>query len=169
MMRKIIALLLPLCLLLSGCWDYKDLNKLSIVSGIAFDKAEDGGITVTLEIVDRSSSPRQDGLRTRAVEASGHDADSAVEKLAKGLDFELYFGVAAVAVFGKDTPREELKTWLLKNREVRETMYVIYADKAGEKLQTEEDGGIAAFKLRDILNASKEEKPLELYQIGRRK
>jgi len=167
-MRKLFILLLPACLVLSGCWDYKDLNKLSIVSGIAFDNAEDSGITVTLEIVDRSSSPRSDGLRTRTVAMTGRDAESAVKELSKGLDFELYYGAVAVAIFGKDTPRDELKTWLLKKREVRETVYVIYADKAGEKLQTDEDGGIAAYKLRDILNASKEERPLELYRVGRR-
>jgi spore germination protein KC len=166
-MRKLFALLLTLCLLLSGCWDYKDLNKLSVVSGIAFDNAADGGIKVTLEIVDRSSSPRSDGLRTRAVAESGRDAESAVEKLARGLDFELYYGAIAVAVFARDTPKAELKSWLLRKHEVRETVYVIYADDAGEMLQTEEDGGIAAYKLRDILNASKEARPLELYKTVR--
>ena len=166
-MRRLLLLLLPCCLLFAGCWDYKDLNKLSIVSGIAFDNAKDGGITVTMEIVDRSSSPRQDGLRTRTVKASGKNPDQAVYKLSKTLDFELYYGAMAVAVFGKNVPCGELKTWLLQNREVRETVYVIYAEEGWKKLQTEEDGGIAAFKLRDILNASKEKSPVELYQIGR--
>jgi spore germination protein KC len=166
-MRKFLIFLPVLCFLLSGCWDYKDLNKLSIVSGIAFDRGEGGGIKVTLEIVDRSSSTKKEGLRTRTVAGSAGDVNSAVEKLARGLDFELYYGAVAVAVFGKDVPREELEAWLFRNRELRETVYIIYADKAGEMLQSKEDGGIAAFKLRDILNASKEEKPLELYKLGR--
>ncbi|MDR0326402.1 MAG: hypothetical protein LBI19_09945 [Oscillospiraceae bacterium] len=166
-MRKYLAALLAFCFLpLSGCWDYKDLNKLSIVTGMAFDSAEDGKVKVTLEIVDRSSSPKKEGLRTRAVEVTGRDADEAVRKAAKGLDFELYFGAMAVAVFGKDTPYGDLRGWLLKNREVRETVYIVFAEEAGAMLHTEEDDGIAAYKLRDILDASKDAKPLELYKAG---
>jgi len=166
--RKTVLLLLSVCFLLSGCFDYKDLNKLSIITGIAFDKAEEGGVTVTLEIVDRSSSPKKDGLRTRTVAESGRDAEEAVKKLTRGLDFELYYGAMAVVIFGKDVPRKELETWVLSKREVRETAYIIYADDAGAKLHTDEEDGIAAYKLRDILDASKGERPLELYQIARR-
>ncbi|MDR0293185.1 MAG: hypothetical protein LBH95_03420 [Oscillospiraceae bacterium] len=158
------ALILWLCVFCSGCWDYKDIDKLSVVTGIGFDRAEGGGIKVTLEIVDRSSSPKKEGLRTRAVSGAGRTAEDAVQKLARGLDFEMYYGAMAVAIFGKDTPREELREWLLNKREVRQTVYVLYEDEAGKLLQTEEDGGIAAYKLRDILDASKREKPLELYR-----
>ncbi|MCL1807791.1 MAG: hypothetical protein FWG31_08825 [Oscillospiraceae bacterium] len=162
-MRRCLPLFLLLCFLLSGCWDYKDLNKLSIVTGMAFDKDEHGNLKVLMEIVDRSSSPKKEGLRTRVVESTGRNMDEAAEKLSKGLDFELYFGAMAVVIFSKDAPAEELRKWLLENREVRETVYIIKSDDAGKLLQTEEDGGIASYKLRDILEASKEEKPLQLY------
>ena len=165
-MRKFLTLVLPVCLLLSACWDYKDLNKLSVVTGMAFDTEADGRLRVTLEIVDRSASPEKEGLRTRSVEASGRDVEEAVGKAERGLEYKLYYGAMAVAVFGQDAPADKLQKWLLDNREARETVYVIHADEAWKKLQTEEDGGIASYKLRDILDASKEEKPLELYRAG---
>ena len=165
-MRKLITALLLFCFLLSGCWDYKDLDKLSIVTGMAFDKAEDGRLKVTLEIVDRSSSPKKEGLRSRIFQQEGRNVDEAAQKLSKGLDFELYYGALAVVIFGKETPRPELRQWLLDNREVRETVYVVYAEDAGELLLNKEEDILAAYKLRDILEASKDEKPLELYKAG---
>jgi spore germination protein KC len=158
------TLIVLLCLLLSGCWDYKDLNKLSIVTGMAFDQAKDGKLKVTLEIVDRSSSPKKEGLRTRSVEVTEKNAKEAVQKAARGLDFELYYGALAVVIFGDGVKEGELLDWLHDNREVRETVYIVRAEKAGKKLQTEEDGGIAAYMLRDILDASEDAKPLELYR-----
>ena len=163
-MRRLIPLLL--CFVLSGCWDYKDLDKLSIVTGMAFDRAEAGRIKVTWEIVDRSSSPKKEGLRSRVFEQTGRDIDEAAQKLSKGLDFELYYGALAVVIFGQDTPRAELRQWLLDNREVRETVYVICAEEAGELLLNKEEDILAAYKLRDVLDASKDEKPLELYKAG---
>jgi spore germination protein KC len=162
-MRRCLPLFLILCVLLSGCWDYKDLNKLSIVAGMAFDRDEYGNLKVLAEIIDRSSSPKKEGLRTRVVEATGRDMDEAEKALSKGLDFELYYGAMAVVIFSGDAPAEDLRKWLLNNREVRETVYIINSDDAGELLQTEEDGGIASYKLRDIMEASKDEKPLQLY------
>jgi hypothetical protein len=141
------------------------LNKLSIVTGMAFEDEEDGEVKISLEIVDRSAGPQQEGLRTRVVEGTGRDAGDAVGKLSKGLDFELYYGAMAVVIFGGDEPCLKALGWLMKNREVRETVYVVFDEKAGELLKTEEEGGIAAYKLRDILDASEDEKPLELYKM----
>jgi hypothetical protein len=99
------------------------------------------------------------------VDETGGSVDEAVRKLAKELDFELYYGAMAVAIFGSGEPDMEILSWLIKNHEVRETVYAVFDPKAGELLQTEEDGGIAAYKLRDILDANKDEKPLELYRL----
>jgi spore germination protein KC len=163
-MRKIFAALL-LCALLSGCFDYKDLDKLCVVTGMAFDKGEDEKIKVALEVVERTTQPREKDLQTLVVEEEGKTISEAVKKLSKGLDFELYYGAMALAVIGEDVARQEVFEWLLENGEVRETVLIIYTDEAGKKLQSEEDGGIAAYKLRDILEASrKENPPLELYK-----
>jgi spore germination protein KC len=159
-MRRLLAVILPLCFLLCGCWDYKDLNKLSIVTGMAF--GDEGKIL--LEIVDRTTGPKKDGLRTRVVEATGRDTQDAIDKLSKGLDFALYYGAMAVVIFDRDEPCPDVLDWLIKNREVRETVYVLFGDSG--LLQTEEEeNGIAAYTLRDIIDASEDEKPLELYKM----
>lgn len=45
---------------LSGCWNYREVDKLTTVAGIAIDKGvEDGQIKLTVEVVDGS------GGRTR--------------------------------------------------------------------------------------------------------
>jgi spore germination protein KC len=165
-MRKLVIFVLPALFILSGCWDYKDLNKLSIVAGMGFDDAGGGEIKVTIEIIDRSSAPKKNGLRTRSVEIAEKSIGNAVEKISKGLDFELYYGAMAVAVIGDGAPVKTVETWLRDERDVRETVYIVRAENASELLQTEEDGGIASYTIRDIIDASEDDKPLELYKTG---
>lgn len=163
--KRLLVCLFLICVMMSGCWDYKDLDKLSIVSGIAFDKAEDGQIKVTLEIIDRASQVKKEGLRSRSITVTARSADDAMREIAHQLDFELYFGNMAIALFGEDTPHKSLIEWLHGNREVRETVYLAAAKEAGELLDTK-DGGVSAFALRDLLDASDELKPAELYRAG---
>lgn len=48
--RKLLALVLSISLLLTGCWDRIEINDIAIVLAIAVDKEKDGNIRVSLEI-----------------------------------------------------------------------------------------------------------------------
>ena len=53
-MKKAIILLyillpIPLC---TACWDYREVDKMTIVAGIAVDRAYDGELLLTFEAVD---------------------------------------------------------------------------------------------------------------------
>lgn len=54
-MRKLFRIFLCVCivnpLLLTACWDYKDIEEFTIVAGVAIDKADQGKYLATIEIV----------------------------------------------------------------------------------------------------------------------
>lgn len=67
---KCIKLMIIVVLILvtqTACWDNKDITKLALVSGVALDKAEDGKIEITVQIV-KPSSIKPGGDNTLPVE-----------------------------------------------------------------------------------------------------
>lgn len=60
-MMKVLSVCLPLLLLpvlLTGCWERKELNELAFVLGLGLDKVEDGYM-VTMQVVIPSSITSQ--------------------------------------------------------------------------------------------------------------
>ena len=56
-MKKIIFSFIVV-LLTSGCWNYKELNEYSIVTGIAIDKSDNGyKVSVLISNVPKGNSP----------------------------------------------------------------------------------------------------------------
>ena len=56
-MKKILVLLIPF--ILCGCWNYKELNQLAIVSGMAIEKENDEYV-LTAQIINSQKSDVQD-------------------------------------------------------------------------------------------------------------
>ncbi len=159
MIRKSFAVVLTL-VFLSGCWDYKDLDRLSIVTGMAFDRGEGGTVNVTLQVTDNSVSDENAAIGTRTLTASGKTVEFAVREAKKQLEHEIYYGNMVIAVFGRSFPVEEAVTWLKGVRGIRETLYLAVSEEAVFL-----DEGFAAFRMRDILDASETVKPVELYRF----
>ena len=61
-----LALSLPLC----GCWNNFDLDSLAIVAGIGFDRADDGQMQVTAEVLNPSVSEGMRGSIVYTVEGA---------------------------------------------------------------------------------------------------
>ena len=65
-MNKYISLILILicCLLLTGCWSYREINSLYIVAGIAIDKvAGTDKYNITTEFINIKENEREEGFR----------------------------------------------------------------------------------------------------------
>ena len=64
MNKKIVAVILTITfssLLLTGCWDRKELNQLGIAMAIGLDKGDDGKIQLTSQIVRPGAMEKQGG------------------------------------------------------------------------------------------------------------
>jgi spore germination protein KC len=121
-----LTLVLAVCLVLCGCGDYRSLNALIFVSGIAVDKnPETGDYIVNFEIMNLQENIKQQGLSSTVVESSGRTIPEAVRNVNKRVTSKLYFGHATVLIISEQLALDgeigQILDWLLRESELRET------------------------------------------------
>lgn len=128
-MKKIL-LLLPLLFLLTGCYNYRELNDLAIVSGISIDKENDEYI-LTAEVVnpkkesDASSSNEPQFI---TYTSKGKSLQEAFRKVVKESPKKLYGGQINILIIDEDTAKSNLNSimdFLARDPEVRSEFYVL--------------------------------------------
>ncbi len=156
-------LILSLVFLLSGCWNYRGLNEMSVVIGIAVDKApESGCYHLTFEIVDLSSSMRDKGAQSKIIESEGKTIFDSVRNAKKRVNNKLYIGQTQIVVFSEEIARSEdlsgITDWFLRDSEMRETIYVLISQEktAREIIASKGIGqGIVSNEIREIVENDK--------------
>lgn len=84
------AMLILLCVSLCGCWDYRGLDQLIFVSGIAVDKnPETGDYMVTYEIMNMQGNIKQEGLSAKIVESTGRTIAEAVQNANRRVTYRI--------------------------------------------------------------------------------
>ena len=131
-MKKIILFLI--CLILCGCNDYAELNKLSIVTAVAIDKNKDK-YEVTLLI---ANSPKQDTsakegeAKTTVYKARGKTVAQAIKTIDKKTPKELYFSHINVVVISEEIGKDgflKIADWLIRHPKTRNRFYLIGVNK----------------------------------------
>ncbi len=136
-MKKKLALILLvilLALLFGGCWNYRGLDEMVIVAGIAIDKNPiTGNYMFSFEIVDVSTPIKEEGPKPVIVESEGKTFFDAVRNAKKRVVSKLYFGHAQVVILSEDVARNEnlneIIDWFLRDAEVRETLCVVVSQE----------------------------------------
>ena len=165
-MRKIlVCLLLTLFLLpLSGCWNYRGLDEMTIVSAIAIDKDEkSGNYKLSFEFVDVSGPVKEKGPKGKIIEAEGKTIFDALRNAKKRSENKLYVGHAQVLILSKTLAKTEdlspLLDWLMRDGEVRETMYMAISQEptAADVLRGDGlDQQVIGIKFRELLDEDNE-------------
>lgn len=131
-MKKIILLII--CLILCGCNDYAELNKLSLVTAAAIDKNENK-YEVTLLI---ANSPKQDTsakegeAKTTVYKAKGNTVASAIKAIDRKTPKQLYFSHINVVVISEEIGKEgflKIADWLIRNPQTRNRFYLVQVNK----------------------------------------
>ena len=173
-----LMLLLILCFALSGCWNYRDLDTLDIVSGIAVDRdPESDKYLLTFEIIDTASAG-DDEIGTIYVESEGETIFDAIRNSKRRLINKLYGGNLQAMIISHQIAEAEgvdvILEELLRDGEPRETMSIAISqqDTAREILLTEGiDSKIIAYEIHDMIMEDSEvtasTKDLPLYQAYR--
>lgn len=135
-------LIVVLCLPLSGCWDYRGLNKISIVTGVAIDRQEESRrYHLTIETIDFSAAGKESAGKPQIVETEGTTIYDAVRNAKKRLAKKLYFGDIKVIVISSQIAREEginsVLDWFLRDIELRQTATpIISQEKTAKEILT---------------------------------
>lgn len=129
-MKKLIIFIL--CLFLSGCGNYAELNSLSIVTGIAIDKDEENyEISFLIANSPKSQTSSKEGeAKTTVYTGKGKTIPEAAEEIAQISPKQLYFGHINVVIISEDIAKEgvfKVSDWLLRNPQTRKKFYLLQA------------------------------------------
>ncbi|KJB84520.1 hypothetical protein AZ66_30790, partial [Paenibacillus sp. E194] len=103
-------LLLLLGLLVSGCWNRREMNDLAIAVGMGIDKAENGQYEVFVQVVDPGevSARKPSGNRAPVTlySAKGNTVFQAIRRMTTITPRKVYFSHLRIFVFGEEMARE---------------------------------------------------------------
>jgi len=161
---KKLFIILPVIfgILLSGCWDKKELNEVALVIGVGLDKVEDESYKITAQVIKPSSGQDKAGgseLPTWSISATGKTVMSAIRNLNESSPRRLYWAHLQIIIFGEELARESLSpiiTWFERDRDSRAGSYLIVTNGLAEDLlnQKIELGNVPAKSMAELLKAS---------------
>ena len=132
MVRRIVHLIgiIFISLLLSGCWDKREINDLAIATAISIDKKDDE-YHVSAQVVLPSELSMKGGMGSSPVtlyEASGKSVNEAIRKLTQVSPRIIYLGHLRVVVISEELAKEGIATtvdFLSRGWELRSDFYMI--------------------------------------------
>ncbi|MDQ6596115.1 Ger(x)C family spore germination protein [Bacillus salipaludis] len=117
-------------ILLTGCWNRRELNELSILLGLGIDKDNEQYI-ITAQVVNPSEIASKQGGSGKApvvvYQGKGETLFEAVRKVTTVAPRKLYFAHLRILVFGEELAKEgigEMIDFLLRNSEIRNDFYI---------------------------------------------
>jgi spore germination protein KC len=158
--RTLCVLLIAALFLLTGCWDYRGLNQMTIVAGLAVDESETnpGWYTLTFEIVDTDTPSEQGQVGSRKLVTEGATIFEAIHNSNKQLNREMYFGNMDVLIISQGLAAAQgidaVMDAFLRDTTTREDLMVLISKEktAGELIEPKEgDNMILAYKISEGL------------------
>lgn len=140
MNRYIIFLIVIfLCLSLSGCWNYHELDDFYIVAGMSVDKAKDGELfNVAVEVINSEETNLKPNIESQVIEAKGVSIFDAVRDIIKISAKKLYWSHATTIIISEDMAKEgilPILDWVSRDQEPRLNMDVfISREKTAKEL-----------------------------------
>jgi len=149
-----VAFLLIFPLLLSGCWNNRDLNEITIVAGLGLDRTEDGKILLTVQMVEpaaiqstSSGKGKGGGAQPKPVLVASYEGETvfeAVRGILSIVDKKLFLTTSQVLILGERLSQdgiEEALDYFQRDHVIDYTMDVLAAKDVtpGEILEIETD------------------------------
>lgn len=158
---KILSAIIICSVLITGCWDRRELNEIGIVVAIALDKDESGNIVMTSQVVRPGALKREGGgppsLPIELVTAQGSTVAEAVKNISKQFDRIAFFAHTKVLVVSEEVARQGLQPILdyqMRNNNTRNLVWLIVAKDSPAKEFVRTDYGIESVQatyLEDII------------------
>jgi len=135
-----IAYLLIFPLLLTGCWNNRDLTEINIVAGLGLDRTEDGKILLTVQVVEpaaiqstSSGKGKGGGVQPKPVFVASYEGETVFEAIRNMLsivDKRLFLSTAQVLILGERLTQdgiEEVLDFFQRDHEIDYSMTVLVA------------------------------------------
>lgn len=139
----LIAFLLIFPLLLTGCWNNRDLTEINIVAGLGLDRTEDGKVLLTVQVVEpaaiqsaSSGSGKAGGGQSKPVFVESYEGETVFDAL-RGLlsivDKNIFLSTAQVLILGEKLAQdgiEEVLDFFQRDHEIDYEMIILIAKDA---------------------------------------
>ena len=140
-----------------------DILDRAIILGIGIDAEEDGGVTVTAEVVSPGNGAEEVGTYSKVISATGKSVVDALNSVSLYCGKEVSLGQCAIVVFGKDYVKGDafascLK-FLIRSESLKESSMICCASGRAEQILAKSDaiGKSVSLALSDkMLSQAKE-------------
>lgn len=129
-LRKTCILLLVFTAMvsISGCWDYREVDDMSIVAGVAIDRNEtDGKYLLTVELVDIKSGRQETEAGFKMLSLAGDTLFDTVRNMISMTGKKLFWGHAKVIILSEEIAREgivKVLDWFGRDTGTRADLYL---------------------------------------------
>lgn len=155
----VLLCLISCCFLLGGCWDYKGLNTIDIVTGTAIDKdANTGMYLLTFEIVNTAVGGKNTPIEVKYIETQGSTLYGAIRNAKRELTNKLYGGNMQAIIISRQIAQQEgvldVLEMFLRDGEPRETLSVTISQEETAKsilMSKRLDSKIIAFEIHELI------------------
>ena len=139
-MKKTILIIITIILTisLSGCSGYDELNKLSIVTAVAFDKTDDEyELSFLIANSPKSQTSSKEGeAKTTVYSGKGKTVTEAVKEIEQISPKQIYLGHINVVIISEDIGEDgflKISDWLIRNPQTRKKFYLLQAKDVSAK------------------------------------
>lgn len=140
-MKIKIFIILCLSFLLTGCWNYSELNELSIVTGFAIDKVgQKYNVSLLIANSQKTESTTKEGeAKTTVYSGKGNTISDAIKQIELKNPKKLYIGHVTVLIVSKQIAKEGIANvgdFLIRNPESRKKFYFLISRDKAENVLT---------------------------------
>ena len=123
-MKKIIIIII--CLMLTGCFNYKELNNYAIVTGLSIDKSDNGYEVSAL--ITNAIKENENKTNISVVSGKGKSIYSAIKDINLKIPKELYLSHLNVIIISEEIAKDGMKPildFLVREPESHQSYYLI--------------------------------------------
>lgn len=145
--------------LLSGCWNYKEIENMGIVAGFAIDKKDDNYV-VNTEII-LISKGKESSIKTKVITSEGATIFDAVRQNIKIVGKKLFWSHAEIVIVSKEIAEEGIVPvvdWISRDAEPRMTLHILISkEKTASEILVQQAvvAEILSFELNEIIESQK--------------
>lgn len=126
----LILIILISSLLFTGCWNYREVDKMAIVAGVAVDKGTNGQYKVTAEIVEISGG-KDTKTKSKTITMEGKTMFDAVRNEISISGKRLYWSHTKVIILSKEIAGEgvtKVLDWYNRDSETRPDVHILISE-----------------------------------------
>lgn len=161
------ALLTVACCMLTGCWNYREIDSLSIVAGVAIERdSESGDYILYIEIIEPGGDSKEQSTKSKIVESRGKTMFDATRNAIDTSGKRLFWNHAQVVIMSEEVAQMgilDVIDWLYRDAELRLTLCPLVANGVSAKDIINTDGITDEIRSLEIYNKLKNADGVETY------